>query len=240
MILLVARGAVQSSGTAPGKVLGSSSDPVARLPDALEASLRRGAHLHTHLAPHPTYIAVCIPTPTSRLVATLTLRSAHRARVLHTMQHAVWQGDVELAISCMVQHQVDLDALNYEGFSYLHIATHREHLQMVRFLLSKGARVDVLSQAGDTPLCMAARDGQRDVAVALMMAKPKPNLELENAMGRRPLELAIMHRRVRGSPSRAAVEWRGAQDRPNGFGGGFFLSQTCPAGWATVGGPRIV
>ena len=43
---------------------------------------------------------------------------------------------------------------------------------------------------------MAAREGQREVAEQLLKANPKPNLELENANGRRPLELAVLHKKV--------------------------------------------
>lgn len=63
------------------------------------------------------------------------------------------------------------------GFTPLHVASHYGQLNMVRFLLDKGAAVDVQTSSGYTALHQAAQQGHTVVITLLLQSKASPNLQ---------------------------------------------------------------
>lgn len=63
------------------------------------------------------------------------------------------------------------------GFTPLHIACHYGQLNMVRYLLEKGADVDVQTSSGYTALHHAAQQGHTVVITLLLQSKASPNIQ---------------------------------------------------------------
>lgn len=63
------------------------------------------------------------------------------------------------------------------GFTPLHVASHYGQLNMVRFLLDKGAAVDVQTSSGYTALHQAAQQGHTVVITLLLQSKASPNIQ---------------------------------------------------------------
>lgn len=95
---------------------------------------------------------------------------------------AARRGDIQVIkqmLATPAGHQTDmLDQANPEGLTALHIASSREHIELMELLLSSGANVDAKSRTGDTALNLAAHNGWVKVAECLL--RFRPNLELEN------------------------------------------------------------
>lgn len=58
------------------------------------------------------------------------------------------------------------------GLFPLHIAVLTQNVELVRLLISQGARVDVQSRQLETPLHLAARGNNKEVVAALLSQKP--------------------------------------------------------------------
>jgi len=79
-----------------------------------------------------------------------------------------------------------------KGETALHIVTSQRNLSWLRYLISKGARIDLQNKEGSTPLAVAAQLGWLEGAEQL--AARKANVNLGNVRGETPLILAV-HRR---------------------------------------------
>jgi uncharacterized protein len=78
------------------------------------------------------------------------------------------------------------------GEGALHIVTRGRDLNWLAFMLARGARPDVQSNDGTTPLILAAQIGWRDGAEQLLSRRANPNLG--NGRGETPLIFAVQRR----------------------------------------------
>ncbi len=78
------------------------------------------------------------------------------------------------------------------GEGALHILVRGRDLTWLSFILSRGARVDLQSQDGTTPLILAAQIGWREGAEQLLARRANPNLG--NNRGETPLIFAVQRR----------------------------------------------
>ena len=87
-----------------------------------------------------------------------------------------------------------LNAKNVKGMTALHKATINRKEEVVDFMVSKGADPNVQDVAGRTPLHWAIFFGHRDLVRYFLglHAKEKINLELKDACGFTPKELAMV------------------------------------------------
>jgi uncharacterized protein len=87
-------------------------------------------------------------------------------------------------------------AVNYResstGEGALHILVRGRDLTWLAFLLSRGARPDIQSNDGTTPLILSARVGWREGAEQLLARGANPNLD--NRSGETPLMVAVQSR----------------------------------------------
>ncbi len=93
-------------------------------------------------------------------------------------------GDLEKIQRILIEHPAVAALKNDEYETPLHIAAHRNHPELVAFLLEAGADVDAIAYNGFTPLHLA---GEPAVVEALLLAKP--NLEVrDRGLCQTPLE----------------------------------------------------
>lgn len=101
----------------------------------------------------------------SALAAILLLAVSIFAAEIHD---AAEQGDLA-AVKRLVSESPDLlDASNERGSTPLHNASFGGHLEVVKFLLEKGADIEAVNGRGFTPLHFAAYRGHRDVGQLLL------------------------------------------------------------------------
>jgi len=80
-------------------------------------------------------------------------------------------------------------ATDYNGNTPLHSATLHGRVQVVKYLLEKGAKVNVQNLAGMTPLHFAAREGFLEVATILLSHNADVNIR--NSQGWTALKWAL-------------------------------------------------
>ena len=85
-----------------------------------------------------------------------------------------------------------LNARDSQGEGALHILVRGRELTWLAFLLSRGARADLASNDGTTPLILAAQLGWREGAEQLLARGANPNLG--NRRGETPLIFAVQRR----------------------------------------------
>jgi ankyrin repeat protein len=78
------------------------------------------------------------------------------------------------------------------GEGALHILVRGRDLTWLNFIMARGARPDLQSNDGTTPLILAAQLGWRDGAEALLSRRANPNLANRN--GETPLIFAVQRR----------------------------------------------
>jgi hypothetical protein len=93
-------------------------------------------------------------------------------------------------ISCIRQRKRRIGTLNNVegGRTTLHLAASSGHLEVVRFLVEKGAKVDAMDSEMRTALHLAAQNGHSQV-VSLLKEK-HANLEAEDTDGKTAAQLA--------------------------------------------------
>ncbi|KGM57485.1 hypothetical protein N799_05310 [Lysobacter arseniciresistens ZS79] len=76
----------------------------------------------------------------------------------------------------------DIEELNDEGFTPLHMAVMADHLHMVNIIIGVGADIDARENktSGMTPLHLAAGNGFTEVGLALLEAGADPLLRIDN------------------------------------------------------------
>jgi hypothetical protein len=84
------------------------------------------------------------------------------------------------------------DKLTHDGRTYLHWAANRGNTEVMEYLFSKGAKVNVLDSHGATPLTFAAGSGQPNVKVYDLLLAHGDNLKTNvNPDGANALLLSI-------------------------------------------------
>lgn len=81
----------------------------------------------------------------------------------------VW-GQVE-AISCLLDHGADIDAIGEFGETALHVAVQMGHVEAARILLARGASRGVANELGKTPLDLAQEVDPNGAMVTLLKAR---------------------------------------------------------------------
>ncbi|WP_353283954.1 ankyrin repeat domain-containing protein [Wolbachia endosymbiont (group A) of Lypha dubia] len=138
-------------------------------------------------------------------VKTLLDRTANRSNVnvehknqcsqnWTALNYAVYNGNVELSQSILkpfLKKKGDINALtscNDDNWALLHYAVHYDNLDMVSFLIDKGAKVDIQSKKGKTPLYLAIEEAKQLDIVKLLLDRGADIKIKYN--GRTPLYLA--------------------------------------------------
>ncbi len=141
--------------------------------------------------------------PVMALMACFAL-SAAPADQIH---EAVEKGNLE-EVKALIKQNPDLvKAVNEAGRTPLHLACRGTHMDVVDFLLEKGAVVDLRDHGGHSPLHHAAMSDRDKAAAALL--KKGANVELRDDYSRTPLLLCA---RERGGPKTTAVLLKAGAD----------------------------
>lgn len=94
--------------------------------------------------------------------------------IILALEHKLWTEEMFLSFWNSVESNrivIDVNLFNKHGHSLLHIAVRREWLQVVKFLITKNANVNVRNTNGVTPLMMASFRSNFNIVLALTKAK---------------------------------------------------------------------
>ncbi len=117
---------------------------------------------------------------------------------------AAMQGQGVDAVRALVEKGADVNAAQGDGMTALHWAAVNGDVELTRFLVSAGARLDATTRLGHyTPLHLAAREGKGAVIRALLDAGDVANRETATGEAT-PLHLAALSGTVEGV--RALIE----------------------------------
>jgi len=105
-------------------------------------------------------------------------------------QHLVYAHDDKNpgVVDTLIKHSADVDYVDDEGETALHVSAQDGELDVTRLLLNAGANVNVIKHHGGTPLHLAAEEGHAEIAKAL--ADAGANVEMLDDDGRTPLHRA--------------------------------------------------
>ncbi|HSW00738.1 MAG TPA: ankyrin repeat domain-containing protein [Sedimentisphaerales bacterium] len=95
---------------------------------------------------------------------------------------AAYEGDVQKAMDLIVRG-VPPRLTRYQGQTPLHIAAERGHLEMVRFLVGCGPRIDTPDGQGHTPAMLAMAGNHRSIVEYLVEEGAALNLHLAAYLG---------------------------------------------------------
>ena len=98
------------------------------------------------------------------------------------------QGNLALVKTLVLKNKAMLDHI---GWTPLHYACAKGHLEVAEFLIANGALVDSVSLDGTTPLMMAVQSGNEQL-VKLLLDKGA-NLQLRNTQGLSAIDIADIY-----------------------------------------------
>nr|WP_255565508.1 ankyrin repeat domain-containing protein [Wolbachia endosymbiont of Cylisticus convexus] len=107
------------------------------------------------------------------------------------LHHAAFGNDPKLIKLLLNELRFDIDIINKEGNTPLHVAARYGRLDAVKGLLTRGANIDARNNVNNTPLHIAARYGQLDVVKELLDKKAK--IYTGNKAGNAPLHVAARY-----------------------------------------------
>lgn len=99
---------------------------------------------------------------------------------------ASYNGSYDLVVYLVTQRAVEV---NHPGWSALHYSSTNGHLEIVRFLLDKGAYVDPESPNGTTALMMAARGGH--IQIVKLLIDRGANISISNHLNLTAIDFAL-------------------------------------------------
>lgn len=105
----------------------------------------------------------------------------------------------------------EIDARNRKGYSALMLAAYHGHVEVVRYLLNRGADANTADNGGNTVLMGAAFKG--DVEVARLLVQAGADIGARNAKGRTATDFAHMFGRAE-----VARLFKTCQREPETFG----------------------
>jgi len=82
---------------------------------------------------------------------------------------------------------------NNDGYTPLHMAAAKGHLEIAQFLLASGAEVNARTDRGTTPLHVAVLDGYKNIAELLLANGAEVNAKTDDGMT--PLRAALEYHR---------------------------------------------
>lgn len=88
-------------------------------------------------------------------------------------------GDLQDAVLALAEG-ADVDAINAQGWSALHLSIANSHTDIARVLIDNGADVDVLDNSGMSPLFLAAMLEKLDILQPLLEAGAHPQIVLDS------------------------------------------------------------
>jgi ankyrin repeat protein len=84
-----------------------------------------------------------------------------------------------------------INQIDKDGNSFLHRAVHTGNVDMVKFLVSRGADVNVKDNYGQTPVQIAAQ--LDDVQIIIHLVSHGAEINIKNSIGKTPLHDAVAH-----------------------------------------------
>jgi ankyrin repeat protein len=118
-------------------------------------------------------------------------RSRHRYTPLAQMAWNAGPDDVEVA-GILLDNGADITAASRHGWTPLHHAAGAENVKLLRYLIERGAPLELrTTDAGYTPLMLAAMDGLADAVVTLV--RLGANMEARSEGGSTPLYQAAVN-----------------------------------------------
>ncbi|VDP41713.1 unnamed protein product, partial [Heligmosomoides polygyrus] len=113
----------------------------------------------------------------------------HKNSVIHYLADAYNEAIFKEILEAPSLSETDLDALNEEGFSALHLAVRRLKLSLIEMLLEAGASVNAKDHAGRSALFHAVNMNDVEIVQFLLGKGADPSLEVES--GETPLLLCL-------------------------------------------------
>ncbi|MBU3580021.1 ankyrin repeat domain-containing protein [Polynucleobacter sp. 73C-SIWE] len=98
------------------------------------------------------------------------------------------EGNLPLVKTLVLGHKAQLDHI---GWTPLHYACAKGHLEVAQFLVANGAIVDSLSAGNTTPLMMAVQSGNEQLVKFLL--EKGADLQLKNANGLTAIDIADIY-----------------------------------------------
>ena len=84
------------------------------------------------------------------------------------LTQAAFKGHAD-AVRVLISRNADVNKPDpFDGLTALHLSAQKGHVPVMQLLISKGARIDVRSKHGQTPLHQAAGYGQQEAAICLL------------------------------------------------------------------------
>ena len=126
------------------------------------------------------------------------------------------EGNLPVVKTLIEQKNAKIDHI---GWTPLHYACSRGHLDVARYLISKGAIVDAKSPGNTTPLMMAVQSGNEEL-IKLLLDKGA-DLQLQNANGFTAIDIAVIYEKpwiVEGLSSRWQKLYKQSYVGPKGLG----------------------
>ena len=105
---------------------------------------------------------------------------------------AAWRGQTQAVSTLLANPHQSLDSLDAEGYTVLSRAVYQGHLDIVKILLNAGAKTEVPTEMGKSPLIIAVSRDHETIVNAFVNAGTK--LNISNALGETPLMLAILNK----------------------------------------------
>jgi ankyrin repeat protein len=107
-----------------------------------------------------------------------------------TAMHAATKGGYTDIVSLLLEHDVDVDSPDEDGWTSLHWAARCGKLRVGQCLLDHGADINVRGWDGETPLFDAAREGH--VEFAEMLLERGVVIDARDGLGRTSLHMAVL------------------------------------------------
>ena len=107
-------------------------------------------------------------------------------------------------VELLLDHKANLQAMDANGYSPLHLAAQKGFKTVVELLIAHGAEVNAKTRSGSTPLHEAAANGYKSVAELLLAHGANPNADassVNSAVSFTPLHIAA----VSGTPLHIAA-----------------------------------
>ena len=115
--------------------------------------------------------------------------------------------------------QIQKAQINHIGWTPLHYACARGHLEVAQYLLANGAIVDALSPSNTTPLMMAVQSGN-EALVKLLLDKGA-DLQVRNSQGFTAIDIALIYEKpwiAEGLSSRWQKLYKQPYEAPKALG----------------------
>nr|CDJ93119.1 Ankyrin and Death domain containing protein [Haemonchus contortus] len=113
----------------------------------------------------------------------------HKNSVIHYLADAYNEAIFKEILETPGSSENELDALNEEGFSALHLAVRRLKLSLIELLLEAGASINAKDSAGRSPLFHAVNMNDVEIVQFLLGKGADPNIEDDS--GETPLLLCM-------------------------------------------------